>query len=297
MGEYKYTNTQKLNKLIEYCIEQYQSPAKCHNASCEYGCFMHPCPHEELSNCYNCIKQIHNVNNKNKKYCPNTAYLYVLKHVFRYSSEIEYMLEYYVTNKDKVLNVASLGCGPSTELYALDYFFNEESGRYNYIGFDLDPIWKEIQDYNMSLFQGNNIEYKDDMFSYYRRTGEIPDILIVNYMLSDMLKFQSDKLEPFCNEFWAFLKGLKSGAQVFINDIPYYSDDLSTTWGFTERLKKRLDTIGCECYQRYFYVPNGYPDYGQRISTTDLKLISKNIPFETDPFRSCHSIQMVIKKN
>ena len=103
------------NQLAEFCNEKYHRDEKCHD-----------CPNEVChDSCINCLENIHNVNTKDRTYnCSNIAYCYTCKYIYRYSSEIEHLLETYINvfKKTKKLNICSIGCGPCSELFGLYSF-------------------------------------------------------------------------------------------------------------------------------------------------------------------------------
>lgn len=74
----------ELNTFIQYCIRHYKQPKNCSSCVNEKQC-------NNANNCYKvCIYKIHRFTNKTLHYnCPNMLNCYILKHFYRYSSEIE----------------------------------------------------------------------------------------------------------------------------------------------------------------------------------------------------------------
>lgn len=109
-----------LNHLISYCADHYAKDGKCR--TCTKDCLCKETEHT----CYSCIKYIHNNNTIDRHYdCPNLIYNYVIKHSYRYASEIAYAIKY-LSNFESVKHyplwkVWSIGCGPCSEYFGLRY--------------------------------------------------------------------------------------------------------------------------------------------------------------------------------
>ena len=85
---------------------------------CSYG---KSCPR----NCQRCLQYVHFPNSapEPRKYdCTHMADCYYCKYAYRYASEIVYGLKLFADiRKKKELKIMSVGCGPCTELAAVDY--------------------------------------------------------------------------------------------------------------------------------------------------------------------------------
>ena len=110
----------ELSNLINQCVTSYKGGASCEN------CVNHKqCESMVSCKCYDsCIYPLHHAHGCGKTYnCSNMAYNYVVKHLYRFASEIEYAFhdiynaEY--QNWKDTINIVSLGCGPSSELYVI----------------------------------------------------------------------------------------------------------------------------------------------------------------------------------
>ena len=114
-----------LNGLVRLCDERYQS-YQCE--SCSFGIY---CPHD----CEKCLEYIHfpqRAPSERKYDCKRMMDFYVCKYAHKYTSELIYaflMLRDLCSKRH--LNVLSIGCGPCTDLLALDYLVNE--GTYPWI--------------------------------------------------------------------------------------------------------------------------------------------------------------------
>lgn len=74
---------QEFDNLIRHCVQQFNSIP-----FCTY-CNMSQCRRFGTNNCYNCLSHIHSICTKNEHYaCNKITYNYVLKHGYRYVSEM-----------------------------------------------------------------------------------------------------------------------------------------------------------------------------------------------------------------
>lgn len=74
---------QEFDNLIRHCVQQFNSIPFCTN------CNMSQCRRFGTNNCYNCLSHIHSIYTKNEHYaCNKITYNYVLKHGYRYVSEM-----------------------------------------------------------------------------------------------------------------------------------------------------------------------------------------------------------------
>ena len=133
-----------LNELVRLCDERYQSH-RCENCSYE-----NYCPH----NCETCLKYIHFPQNApaERQYdCKRMMDYYVCKYAHKYTSELIYAF-YMLRDLQKRthLNVLSIGCGPCTDLLALNYLISQgvyNIGTINYHGVEINTeIWRNIYD-------------------------------------------------------------------------------------------------------------------------------------------------------
>ena len=109
-----------LNKILSRCDARYEKPENEQCEDCSYG---ECCPHD----CEKCLDFIHDPSHApegapDRKYdCTHMADFYTCKYSCRYASEIMYALE---LCKDlhflRDFKVLSFGCGPCTDLFAID---------------------------------------------------------------------------------------------------------------------------------------------------------------------------------
>lgn len=297
----------ELSKLINQCAAAYAGGTECQN--CVNG---KKCESYNTCKCYDsCIHPLHQYNSNGKTYnCLNMAYNYVVKHFYRFASEIEYAFRivYHAEQqnwKDNI-NVVSLGCGPSSELYGIiNELQNQQSNLVvSYHGFDTNTIWQKIWNLNVDIYKQHNISYtKYDMFAYYtKHPDEHIDILILNYLLSDVARnMQKEEKTLFLDKLAEFID-VKDVQYVIFNDIPLFYDNLISGYSCMEYVvrqfgvNKQRHSVLKECRCR-FGEPNQYqPTYGKKCSQSSLLFPIDDAAKDFQPFNYCNSIQMLIKK-
>lgn len=289
-----------INEIVSSCDKRYLNK-ECSN--CSYG---ENCPNR----CDKCLHYIHSPSEAPapRKYdCPNMADFYVCKYSYKYTSEMIYALRQLRDIKGrKSLKVLSIGCGPCTELFALDYL--KETGKYKYEEIEfrgIDPlrdVWgnihKEIKRYNNDVyankfFNKNIIELIDTIIE----VRWLPQLVVFQYVFSDMQKNTSrteinrfiDKLSEFINNMMEY------DTYIVLNDI-----NLSTRWGGgREYFDAILSKVHNCSYFRYHFSNSNKPNhfhYGEEYDDNSLII---NIPRDIrqyDPYNSCASAQLLIKK-
>lgn len=130
-----------INNITSYCNDEYLNRQKCDN--CSYGS---NCP----GDCGICLEYIHFPHKAPapRKYDrPNMANYYTCKYSYKYMSEISFALAQLKDLKDKKqLKVMSIGCGPCTDLFALDYL--NEIGTYNFDTIEFRGVDPAKEDWN-----------------------------------------------------------------------------------------------------------------------------------------------------
>lgn len=199
-----------LETLVEKCDKRHKEKANtCENCTYEEYCD---------ANCEKCLEYVHfpdKASQKRKYDCPSMADFYFCKYSYRYMSELIYALKNFKDVKDKEeLNVISIGCGPCTELCALDFL--KEKGVYQYksiefIGVDaLKGVWKNIHRDIKELYGDQVKFYYNDALGAFSEPIEnkwIPDIVVFQYVFSDMFKnYQKDRIDAFIRNLADFFK-------------------------------------------------------------------------------------------
>lgn len=137
-----------LETILSKCDERNDRHGCEQCADCSYDTY---CPHD----CEKCLDYIHNPSHApdgapERKYdCTHMANVYTCKYSCRYASEIVYAVERLKDLSNLTdLKVLSFGCGPCTDLFAIDYLRSLGILSYQnleYRGVDYsEDVWKYI---------------------------------------------------------------------------------------------------------------------------------------------------------
>lgn len=149
-----------LYELVEKC--NYRNGGESTHEQCVDCTYGDSCPHD----CKLCLEYVHYPQRatKARKYdCTHMADSYYCKYSFRYASEIVYGIKQFaeIRNKDN-LKVMSVGCGPCTELAAIDYLRQKNELNYTTLEFrgidPLDGVWKHIWG-DIKDYFGNEVHF------------------------------------------------------------------------------------------------------------------------------------------
>lgn len=293
-----------INNLVYECDGRYSKNKD--SCQCEY-CKREIC---NESNCAECLRKIHYPEKDSEKRiydCVNMADYYYCRYSYRYASEVVYGLrQFRDIMKLDTLKVMSVGCGPCTELAAIDYLHQNRELNYKKLEFrGIDPlknmwkyIWEDIDEY----YQGQVKFYERDILELVDIIVEkkwIPDLIIFQYVFSDMYKKNSaeeirrfiDKLAKFLNE--------QIGKSIYIlaNDA---NIGMKYEGGrdFFNILEKNINEP--KIMRRYHfnndYRPTHY-DYGEEYEDNGIYFeIPAHIKEKYDSIDSCASAQVLIKK-
>lgn len=295
-----------LYDLIEKCSyrDEFQSiHEQCED--CSYG--------ERCSgDCQKCLKDVHFPQNglASRKYdCPHMADCYYCKYAYKYASEIVYGLKQFadIRNK-KTLKIMSVGCGPCTELAAVEFLRNQgilNYDRLQYRGIDpLESVWKSIWNDVENYFGDDEIEFWPNdilqLVDIIVRDRWVPDVIIFQYVFSDMYKHSDEgEIVQFIDKLAAFLNSYEEKSiYILCNDI-----NLGVSWGggreFFDILASRIQSPKI-IERRHFDNINRdwHYEYGTEYNSNALIFndISNEIRRAYNPFDSCASAQILIKK-
>lgn len=300
-----------IHEILDKCIERYEKPECEQCEDCSYGEY---CPHD----CEKCLDYLHNPNHApenapERKYdCVHMADFYTCKYSCRYTSELIYAIKRCEDIQDiDELKVLSFGCGPCTDLFALDAL--QEKGlisfdNVEYRGVDYSKeVWKNIHR-NIIKFKKDNMDirffYKDvcQLIDEIANGSWTPNLIVFQYVFSDMQKHTtSDDIKHFVNKFAEYYNTkVPSNTYIILNDI-----NLSCDYGggreYFDRLCDKLSNVmhrEGRFYNDHSKYPGGYK-YGE---TSDGQFPCNKNKFNLSklekfsPFDTCASAQMIIKK-
>lgn len=250
-----------------------------------------------------------------RKYdCPTMADMYMCKYSYRYTSEMIYAFKRLkAVEKEKNLKVLSFGCGPCTDLFALDYLKQMDEYEYDtldYYGVDYsEKVWQNIhKDIKDSVLCGTSVEfcYNDicNIIDELVNIDWIPNIITFQYVLSDMKKHTDGTVvNSFIKKLVEYINGLPVGTCIILNDI-----NLSIQYGGGREYFDRIHNGVSDSFMkrgrfrddnsRSIACPNGFP-YGEdsdgEFSCND-NFFKWSLEWDEkySPFKTCASAQMII---
>ena len=176
-----------LGKLVNYCDSMYKdSTTKCNCIECEEVCY---------GDCEKCLDKIH-FGDDRRYNCTNIMNFYVCKYIYKYSSEIEHAFnECNLLSDKEYLNILSIGCGPCTDLVGIKNAIGAEDIDLKYVGVDLNERWRNIHEFIRDNSNEMEIDFiYDDIFNVLDKDKNIEfNVLVLQYVLSDMFKYNDDK--------------------------------------------------------------------------------------------------------
>ena len=282
-----------INELIDFCFSHYDRKDQCidcvNSEECQGGCLK-------------CLEYIHQVNTKREFNCPNITFCYTCHHIHRYSTEIEYLLNKYVAifKNTQQIRLWSIGCGPCSELFGLYNFKinNKLPFDIDYKGFDLNKVWNPIHEKIHSMNYFSSEFHYEDFFEYVQRTDEQPNMLILNYVLSDILRTNKISIDTFISDFCSYVNDINK-CVVIVNDINLGETNSGPRYYykvFDKHIRAKseiMGKIGC------FHFVNNQAEYF-RYGTQHENNIVQIIPPENikvfNPWMECRSAQLFIIK-
>lgn len=286
----------ELYHFLSWCDTEYTNAQHCQcGNACRNGNF---CKGTQ-SNCYSCIQRIHRYNNRTYHYnCDKMVLYYTLKHSYRFGAEVFYELNRlkndFINWQD--IHIASIGCGPCTELFGTLSFWRtigKNDADFHFRGFDTEPLWQPIMRQVVSYFQIADVHtYGQDAFVYYGQSQEDIDVIILNYMLSDMMKFQPGQYDQFLNNLIALIRQ-KSPRYLLINDVY-----LLISLGASNRMVRFLNNAGLnfKLAKLQYHINHPYiGQFGKQVAKQPFAMSDASIVQKYDPFPETNSIQTLIK--
>lgn len=286
---------QELDQYLNWCDQMYNNTPHC---QCGNACTNASYCHGVQTDCYFCIKRVHNYRNNKVHYnCYKQAVYYALKHTYRFGAEVFFELSRLRRSLISWQNIyiASIGCGPCTELFgALSFWrtLGNADNTFHFRGFDIEPLWLPMMNQVMTYFPETDAKaVPQDVFSYYNQNLGKVDMIILNYMLSDMRKFNGGQYSGFIGNLITFIRQVRP-CYLLVNDI-YLSDSIAAS----QELLKAVKISGLTCKvgmsQYHYYDPRigmwGHLEAKQPFAMSDANIVSRY-----NPFPEVNSIQTII---
>lgn len=286
----------ELDHFLQYCDNQYRNSMPC---QCRALCTNSNYCQGTQSNCYACIKRVHSYRNKTVHYnCDKLVNYYVLKHTYRFGAEVFFefnRIRNDISNWQEIY-ITSIGCGPCSELFGSLSFWRtlgKSDSDYHFRGFDTVQLWMPILNRVNTCFPNADVHAENqDAFAYYGISQERVDVIVLNYMLSDMKKFNGAQYPNFLANLISLIR-LKRPQYLLINDI-YLCISLAASKELIAALKGSGMHYRGIALQYHYYNPS-IGQWGHKIDKQPFAMTDAAIVQKYNPFPEVNSIQTIIK--
>ena len=259
--------------------------------------------------CEDCLKEIHYPLGTHRQYdCIVMCHYYVCHNIYRYATEMLWLFHEKALGfkaRTSPIKMCSIGCGPCSELVAFEEYYKNKDlpFEFTYDGFDTNRIWNPVQKYVKSIStRPENITFhNEDVFDYYAHCDTKPNVIILNYMLSDMLNHDKDGFQTFFNKLSEFIKQLPSCA-ILVNDINLGQNDRHPRYYYQSLINMVSDNLQPDrvVISKAHFADSikKYYRYGdnQRARSSILFKNPDEISSKFATNTECHSAQLLIIK-
>ena len=279
----------ELNRFLIECNQRYIGCGICSKQCSNYHhCLNTGCAE---SYCKQCLAMIQRGRAAFTYNCKRITYHYALHFFYRFASEISNGMNFFTgSNNNRNLVVYSLGCGPGSEVFGIKHAILNKFPNFklDYVGYDINNIWDDIQNLNILYTANNGHSVRfccENMFAAETPHKDI-DILVLNYLLSDFVKFFDDtkKYELISDLiYFIFSHNVKI---ILFNDIWHYGGKNGLDSGF-QMMKCLIKKLKSLLTVRDFYLH--YSGDGYSGSEPWITL-NNNVLFQVDPSFSIQGI-------
>lgn len=286
----------ELDSLLNWCDAEYSNGQHC---KCGVACTNCNYCQGVQADCYTCIQRVHSYKNDTVHYnCNKMVLYYTLKHSYRFGAELFFELNRLrsVIAHWNEIKIMSIGCGPCSELFGALLFWRnlgKNNADFHFRGFDTQSLWQPIMTQIQSCFNTEDVKtYGQDAFAYYGQSEEGIDVIVLNYMLSDMMKFHNAQYEQFLNNLISLIRQ-KKPRYILINDVY-----LLISIGASNKMLRSLLNAGlcfkCSKLQYHEYNPI-IGQFGLQIARQKCVRLNADMVRKYNPFQETNSIQTIIE--
>lgn len=285
-----------INEFIEFSSQNYNRENRCEHCP-------NDCP--ETGDCEKCLEMVHFGIGERVYNCGNILKYYVCKYTYKYASEIGHVFKLSIFNDFEKYNVLSLGCGPCTDYFGIQNASIGKDGgvRFNYLGIDINENWRPVHNWlNQRVIDDYAVKYMD-VFDFLKNPSKYlgnytPNVIIINYLISDLLKAGCDVYEFIRLLEKNLFRSLDCDSCIIINDYNrglnkndprYYYDSFSYSIG------RRNDV---ERFRFHFkHDISEYYKYGDQHKSNRILFSKEQTRYNAfNPWLFCSSAQLIIKK-
>jgi len=284
-----------ISEFLEFCKRNYNRDAECFD--CKNNC-------PQTGDCEKCLDLVHFGNGDRKYNCINILNYYACKYLHKYSSEIGYVFNLNELSDLKEYNVLSIGCGPCTDFFGISDLIEtkKHNVQLNYLGIELNEDWGFAHNWIKANSQHNyKITYMDAyvlLKKPEKYLGEFrPNVIIINYLISDLLKAGCDVLE-FMNLLETNLfRTLSTSTYIIINDYNrgLSANDPRTYYDQFETIISSNSKVRiAKCHFKHNI--KRYHPYHYQHPQNEILFPLMPIIHNFHPWNFCSSAQLLIKK-
>lgn len=273
-------------KIMQQCYDKYNDLKSTESCNQDFECRT------------DCLSDIYWTNKTRTYGCQTITYMYVLRFMNKYASEIYYLFSKYISNLNNGDLIFSIGSGPCFETVGIERFCREKDlFNIKYIGTDKNNIWQDAANiccHNSITECFLSIPAKVLSDEYCEKILSKTRVLIFNYVLSDCKNHNS--LTDFLNNcLGKYLDLMPYDSYVIVNDINH-SDEWEEE--FDEWKSSLPPNFSCTDY--FFNQSKPCNPRGGKISIHPLLFDNSNMPFVqqfVDGITECTSSGTIIYKD
>lgn len=235
--------------------------------------------------------------------CLNMIDFYVCKYSYKNATEI---IRAFLCMKkiieNNTINILSLGCGPCSELMAIDTIKKRNLITFDkifYKGIEVNiEIWKNIYSDINSNFAENYIKNEDVInisnFEIYFMNDAV-NIICINYLLSTIQRCKPDSINSFLNSLACSINNSKKKIIVLFNDI-------NLSINYEGGIREYFDTfasklIGYSSKEIHFKgSKHNHYEYGNEYPNSTILYNDLVNEEKYKPYKVCGSAQKIIYK-
>lgn len=273
-------------KIMQQCYDKYNTLKASESCNQEFECRT------------DCLSDIYWTNKTRTYECQTITYMYVLRFMNKYASEIYHLFSKYISNLNNGDLIFSIGSGPCFETVGIERFCREKDlFDIKYIGTDKNNVWQDTANiccHNSITDKFVSIPAQVLSDEYCEKILPKTRVLILNYVLSDCKNHNS--LSYLLNStLRKYLDLMLCGSYVIVNDINH-----SNEWEeeFDEWKTSLSANLSCKDY--FFNQSKACNPRGESIYTKSLIFDNSNMSFVqqfADGIKECTSSGTIIYKD
>lgn len=293
-----------INRITDFSKNEYEDNSS--KYSCDDCNHCYECPKDNsdvCEDCKDCLEQIHYHDSKGKTDydCINMINFYVCCYIFKYASEILYLIRQSDLIKElNEYNILSFGCGACPDLMAFEKYNEYDEKFIRYTGIDINKLWDDVHTEIFDYTYNKNIETHficEDAFGVVE-SGDIANIniIILQYFISHLNN--TDQIDDFFDNLVENIISNNTNSEpiiIMINDANSYKCGRDCFI----KLYNKLIASGYDCTYKKFYFHyssiNDYQRYGTMHSNNRILFNVSGDFAKYHVWKRCTSSQLIIE--